>query len=470
MIESVQEENSAFYDFRKSFFIKAAQGRVPLAGGIELTPRCNLKCVHCYISDESRQESLDKLLTNEEIYSIIDDMVEEGCLWLLLSGGDPLVRKGFVDIYKYAKEQGLLLTLFTNGTLITEEIADVFAGWRPYSIEITLYGMTEETYGRVTGVPSGYTRVMKAIEFLQERQINFLLKAVVLTLNKHELWDMKKFAEDLGVQFRYDSTMFPQLDGCTKPTAYRITPEEAVALEMQDSERMDLQIKFNEKHVGPPPDLGESRYSCGAGRSSFYIDPFGNMRICLMHEPFSYNLREGSFKDGWYKFFPEVLNQPPAYKTDCHTCHYRAMCGSCPAWSYLVHQDPDKKVEYLCELTHRRVGALEEYKKKRAKALEAQASTSESCGDVNQTALYQIPPSGSSYQGSQAAIDAGGCGCKSSDGCCDNMDSSLSQIPLSVQETQGAMSTTSCGCTDSGGSCEDVSKTDLYQISLGPLN
>ena len=133
---------------------KVRSQRVPVSGSLEVTERCNLRCQHCYIPAKQRAGSRRRELKLPEIERILAEIAESGCLWLLLTGGEPFLRRDFLDIYTSARRKGLILTLFTNGTLITRPIADTLAEWRPLKIEITLYGATPETYERVTGVPA----------------------------------------------------------------------------------------------------------------------------------------------------------------------------------------------------------------------------------------------------------------------------------------------------------------------------
>jgi len=180
--------------------------RVPLSGVIELTRRCPLKCVHCYnnLPPENSQARSQELSFKEHC-RILDEITEAGCLWLLFTGGEILLRKDFLDIYAYAKRKGFLITLFTNGILLTEEIADFLADAPPFTTEITLYGHTAETYERITQVPGSFERCMRGIRLLKERGLPLKLKTMALTLNLHEIGDMKKFAEeDLGISFKID--------------------------------------------------------------------------------------------------------------------------------------------------------------------------------------------------------------------------------------------------------------------------
>ncbi len=108
-------------------------------------------------------------------------------MWLLFTGGEIFARKDFLDIYTHAKKRGLLITLFTNGTQITPAIADYLADWRPFAIEITLYGRTRETYERLTRVPGSFDRCMRGIRLLKERGLPLKLKTVAVTINRHEM-------------------------------------------------------------------------------------------------------------------------------------------------------------------------------------------------------------------------------------------------------------------------------------------
>jgi MoaA/NifB/PqqE/SkfB family radical SAM enzyme len=135
--------------FSQRLHDKVAGRRIPLVGSLELTFRCNLRCVHCYVAHGHQGIPGRKELTAGEIRAILEAVVDEGCFWLLLTGGEPLLRPDFLDIYTDAKRKGLIVTLFTNGTLLSPQIADSLAEWRPFVVEVTLYGRTQETYERM---------------------------------------------------------------------------------------------------------------------------------------------------------------------------------------------------------------------------------------------------------------------------------------------------------------------------------
>ena len=186
--------------------------RVPISGSIEVTKRCNLTCVHCYnnlpLSDEGAHRTE---LAYGDHCRMLDEMAAAGCLWLLYTGGEILVRKDFLDIYDYAKKTGFLITLFTNATRITPAVAEHLATWSPFSIEISLYGRTAATHDRVTGVAGSFARTMRGVRLLMDVGLPPVLKTMVLKPNAHEIWDMKRFVEEeLGLEFRFDAMINPR--------------------------------------------------------------------------------------------------------------------------------------------------------------------------------------------------------------------------------------------------------------------
>ena len=351
-------ETVSYEDFARDISHRISGKRIPLRGTIEVTRRCPLSCAHCYnnlpIQDEQARRSE---LSYEEHCRIVDEIVEAGCFWLLYTGGEIFARPDFIDIYKYTKQKGFLITLFTNAVLINEKIADSLVGYPPHYIEITLYGHTKKTYEKITGKPGSFERCMRGIQLLMERGMPLKLKTVTMTLNKHELWEMKRFVEeDLGLEFRYDAMINPRLNGSQAPLALRLAPEEVVALDLQDSERLAEWNRFCEHHVGPPADPKQyhNLYQCGGGIGSFAIDPSGNLSVCGMSASDTYDLRQGSFREGWEEFIAGIRQKKISRQTKCFSCELKAMCGMCPANGELENRDPEEPVDFFCRVAHLR--------------------------------------------------------------------------------------------------------------------
>ncbi len=359
-------ETIAYHEFSAELHRNVIAARSPATATVEVTRRCPLECAHCYnnlpMSDHGARK---REMTFDEHCRLIDEMVAAGCIWLLYTGGEIFARPDFLEIYTYAKRQGLLITLFTNGTLITPKIADYLAEWRPFSIEITLYGRTRETYELLTGVPGSFDKCMRGIALLRERGLPLKLKTVAVTLNKHEVLGMKHFAEeDLGVEFRYDSLMSPRIDCSQSPLAVRLKPEEIVEFDLADPDRLAKwreiaaslsQPAKSEEAVSRSDEL----YSCGGGLTAFAIDPEGEMSICTLSHRESFNVRGGNFTRSWDTLAGEVRTRKRTRLTKCVTCQMAATCGMCPASGELENGDAEKPVDFLCQVSHLRALTLD---------------------------------------------------------------------------------------------------------------
>jgi len=347
---------------------KRARGaRLPINATIELTHRCPLECKHCYnnlpVGDRAARA---RELSTDEHRRILDELAEAGGLWLLFTGGEIFARADFLDIYKHAKSRGFLITLFTNGTQITPAIADTLVEWPPFAIEITLYGRTRETYERLTGVPGSFDRCMRGIRLLKERGLPVKLKTVAVTINRHEIADMQRFAEEeLGVGFKFDGMINARIDCSHSPLDVRLTPSEMVQLDLEDPVRYAEWARLvSDRPVAPPPPPGaalpdrDTLYHCGGGLTAFSIDPEGKLNICVLSQRDSYDLRQGSFADGWNHFLSKTRTKPATRHTKCTNCQIRQLCSTCAATSELEHGDAETPVEYFCEVAHLRALAV----------------------------------------------------------------------------------------------------------------
>lgn len=336
--------------------------QLPLNGAIEVTYRCPLTCSHCYnnlpMADTAARR---RELTRDEHYRILDELAEAGCLWLLYTGGEIFARPDFLDIYTYARRNGFLITLFTNGTLITPRIADQLAAFRPFGVEITLYGHTRATYEALTGVPGSFDRCRRGVDLLLERGLPLALKTVAVSINRHEVWDMQRFADECGVEFKFDAMMNPRIDCSQSPLAVRLTPEEVVAFDLEDPKRMDEWEIFASKYFKPanPPEHRDEIYHCGGGISSFAIDPYGGLSICNLSHQDKFDLRSGSLREGWDVFLRGVRRKKITRPTKCTDCELKSMCGMCPANGELENGDPEAPVDFLCRVAHLRAYAFE---------------------------------------------------------------------------------------------------------------
>jgi radical SAM protein with 4Fe4S-binding SPASM domain len=332
--------------------------RYPLGGTFELTERCNLSCFHCYINQPAGSKvAAAREMSLAEIRDLLDQLAAAGCLWLLLTGGEPLIRPDFLEIYDYAKRKGFLLTLFTNGTLLTPQTVDHLAEFPPNSLEITLYGRTQQTYERVTRVPGSHARCMRGIDLALDRGLPLGLKAFLLQGNRHELQAMQRYAEELGVDFRFDGMLFPRLDDAGWDRRGQIPAEDVVDLDMDDPGRCAEWRQFWDK-FGGTPSRADYVFQCGAGHHSFHIDSSGQLSMCLMARQPAYDLLAGNFQDAWDRHLGALRAAKRTQRVKCETCAFLSLCRQCPGWSQLVHGDDETPVEFLCRIGHLRAARL----------------------------------------------------------------------------------------------------------------
>jgi radical SAM protein with 4Fe4S-binding SPASM domain len=336
--------------------------RAPMQVSIEVTRRCPLECQHCYNNlPMGDQDARSREMTTEEHFRMLDELVEMGSFWLLYTGGEIFARKDFLEIYTYAKKKGFLITLFTNGTLITEKIADYLVEWPPFAIEITLYGRTRETYEALTMIPGSYDRCLRGIRLLRERSLPLKLKTVATSINKHEVSAMRHFAEEeLGVEFKVDGQINPRIDCSQSPLAVRLTPEEVVALDMNAPKGVREYQRLAKRDLESPPNLAasDSVYFCGGGMTSFAINAYGEMGICVISQQDTFRVQEAGLKRVWEHSLLELRTRKRTRMTKCIECRIQSLCGMCPANGEMENGDKESPVEFLCSVAHLRAAVI----------------------------------------------------------------------------------------------------------------
>ena len=349
------ESNDVFFTrFRR----QAGAARVPLSGTLEVTRRCNLGCQHCYLGSQDQQHALrDREMSTERVFAVLDEIAAAGCLFLVLTGGEPMVRPDFLDIYVHARRLGLLLTVFTNGTVLDERIVATFERFPPRHVELSIYGASAATHERITRAPGSFGKTLAAVRRLHGAGITVKLKTVLMKPNRDELGAMRNLADDLGVKFRLDAGIFASLhDGDRGPLALRVSPEEAATLELADARARNSWKEFAEPRLGQP--AGETLYQCGAGTTAFTISPFGELSPCLMDTRHVFDLGERSFRDWWNTEIASLRERPAPAGFECNSCGLRALCTACPAFNMHETGSETARAEYLCRAAPARWRAL----------------------------------------------------------------------------------------------------------------
>jgi len=351
--------SQAYRDFSLRISDKGHARHQVFKAQIELTYGCNLRCVHCYTDCYNQGDLIkERELSTAQITGILDQLHEQGVLWVCFTGGEIFMRRDFLEIYAYAKQKGFLITLFTNATLISERIADYLQAHPPFKIDISLHGVTEETYDRVTQVPGSFKRCMEAIRMLLDRGLPVDIKTSALSVNKHELDKIKAFVEGLGLRFRLSTAIYPRLNGDLTPCEYRLSPEEIVALDFPEG-AFDAEAPCARSEPEPlanPPD--DRLYRCGCGTSDVHISAWGELGTCTWQHQVRADLREKSVGEGIREVFPQV--RAARYRSDspCRTCQVYRLCDKDPNIAWAEAHDSEHPVDHFCRTAFARAERL----------------------------------------------------------------------------------------------------------------
>ncbi|MBK8046772.1 MAG: radical SAM protein [Anaerolineales bacterium] len=328
-----------------------------MAGTLELTKRCCLRCVHCYLgSQELVHAASDREMSTAQVLAILDQVVDAGCLHLLITGGDPLLRRDFPEIYRHARLSGLDVTVFTSGIPITERIVELFLDLPPQIVEITLYGATAMTYERITGVPGSYAHCLAGVGRLHDAGVRLGIKTMLMTLNSHELEAIETIAARYNAKFRFDPVLMSCLDGNRAPLALRVDAGQAIRLEFADGARGKAWTDFRTRNPDFPPS--DRLIQCGAGQTGFHVDAYGTLQACVLLPGVSYDLLAGTFAEGWARL-AAVRELRARASNRCVSCPKRAYCGYCPGLMALENDDGELPSPYLCALGDERLRAMD---------------------------------------------------------------------------------------------------------------
>lgn len=342
---------------------------------IELTERCNNACMHCYINLPAQDaQAAARELSTDQWKDILRQAADLGALYVRFTGGEPLLRADFAELYLFTRRLGLEVMLFTNARLITSELADLFARVPPRKkVEISVYGMRAESYDAVACVPGAFAEFRRGVALLQERQIPFVVKSVLLPPNRAEMEEFEAWADTLPGMDRDPSyAVFLELRTRRDSTSrnrlirsLRFTPEEGVALAARDGEAYRrAMVEFSARYLGPQGDL---LFACGAGEIGC-VDAYGMYQMCmpLRHPDTVYDLKKGTLSEALTGAFPrlrELRSTNPDYLARCARCFLKGLCEQCPGKSWAEHGTLDTPVEYLCQVAHakaRYLGMLDE--------------------------------------------------------------------------------------------------------------
>lgn len=331
--------------------------RLPLEGHLDLTYRCNNTCRHCWLWLPEQSPEREKELSFDEIRRIADEARAMGCRQWNISGGEPMLRPDFVEIFDYLTARAVTYGLNTNGTLITPEIARKLK--RKGDKMVALYGATAAVYDHVTRHPGGFKMAMRGMAYLKEAGARFTVQLIPMRDNWHE-WDaMLALADRLSPVSRVGAPwLYMSAGGSsarnTEIAAQRLAPRDVAAL---DPIAVTENPKDPQAHgCGASPSPNEGLLAaCISVRRDFHIDAYGTMSWCCFAKDAAlrYDLRRGNFSEAWNEFIPSLASKVPAddeYRLGCGGCERRSHCHWCPLYAHLEHGRYGARISHLCDV------------------------------------------------------------------------------------------------------------------------
>jgi radical SAM protein with 4Fe4S-binding SPASM domain len=309
---------------------KALEWGVPLSVHLDVTYRCNERCVHCYLDHDDRGE-----MSTAEIKNVLTQLAEAGVLFLTLSGGEVLMRRDFFDVVQFARRLLFNVKMKTNGVMIREREAKRIRELGVEQVQISVYSHRAEVHDAITKLPGSLKRTIEAIRFLRTQGLKITIANVLMSANLADSAGVVALAEELGVGYTVDPTITPKMDGdrsvlhlgMAAPDLKRVFHDRAFVGDV-------------DKFCTPPPPPDEDvmeGYPCSAGHTSCYISPYGDVFPCVAFPLPSGNVRQQSFLEIWHNStqLKQVRSIRAKDLPTCSTCAHVGTCTRCPGLAYM---------------------------------------------------------------------------------------------------------------------------------------
>lgn len=351
----------------KAMLCRASAAQRPITGTLELLPICNMNCDMCYIRlSRTEMEKKGRMRTADEWISMGEEMERAGVLFLLLTGGEPLLFPDFRRLYLSLRERGIILTVNTNGTLIDADWAAFFGENKPRRINITLYGADDRAYETLCHYPGGFEKTVQGIRLLKERGVDVKINGSVTKSNRNDMEKIYAIGRELGAPVHMDTYMLPGIHERKLPfeAQSRLEPEEAAAAEMEmlrnemNPEAFRMYVRQMLLQIKKEGNVYSEGITCMAGNCSFAVNWQGEMRPCVTLEEPSVLVFETGFESAWQQISEKVK----AYRVNekCRQCRLRPVCKTCVASARLETGEYDGLPEYLCRYAREYITLLKD--------------------------------------------------------------------------------------------------------------
>lgn len=348
-------------EFGDKLIEKAKVNRYSISGQLEITSRCNLKCRMCYVCKPLNDiKTLSLEHSGKEWIKLSEEMRDAGVLYLLLTGGEVFLHRDFKEIYKEINMMGFNVTIYSNATMITPEIAKWLGRIPPSKIAITIYGASPDTYSDVCGCREGYDRVVHGIDLLQNEGITLKLRTTVIKKNIDDFYKLVEFAQKKNIPFEASNYISPRRDGCLAlQQEERLSPEELAQFDMELSKYKNIKDDKSNKNktvvsknknsidINNASQVSKGPFTCTAGSCSFWVTWDGKMTPCsIVDSPASFPFKNG-FESAWNDLKKQCDFLPSC--KECSECIIKDYCIQCPARLKNETGFYDKPATYLCK-------------------------------------------------------------------------------------------------------------------------
>jgi AdoMet-dependent heme synthase len=303
---------------------------IPISVQLDITYRCNERCVHCYLDHDDHGE-----MTTAEIKDVLNQLSEAGVFFLTLSGGEVLMRRDFFEIVEHARRLLFNVKVKTNGVMIREREAGRIRELGVEQVQISVYSHRPEVHDAITKLPGSLKRTIASIRFLKSHGLKVVIANVLMGNNLSDHRGVMALAKELGVSYTLDPTITPKMDGDTSVLALRIPGSELT--QIFGSQELVGNV---EEFCAPPPPPGEDimdGFPCSAGHTACYISPYGDVFPCVQFPLPSGNLRQQKFLDIWNHSsqLKEVRSIRARDLPTCSSCAHVGTCTRCPGLAYM---------------------------------------------------------------------------------------------------------------------------------------
>jgi AdoMet-dependent heme synthase len=309
---------------------RAQKLNIPLSVQLDLTYRCNERCVHCYLDHDDHGE-----MTTAEIKHLLDEMADAGVFILTLSGGEIFLRKDFFDILEHARRLMFCVKLKSNAVLVREREAARLRDLNIESIQVSVYSHRPEVHDAITLIPGSLKRSVDAIRFLKSQGLKVIIANVLMTQNMQDYSGVRALAKELGVECTLDPTVTPMMDG-NRSTVDLGVGHSVLHQVFRDTSLVDDIDEF----CAIPPAAGEDDLEstpCSAGHTACYVSPYGDVFPCVQFPLPTGNIRKQRFIDIWRH--SDQMNEVRSIRlkdlTTCTSCTHVSNCTRCPGLAFM---------------------------------------------------------------------------------------------------------------------------------------